>query len=299
MTKITNTYARRHGTTTGPDGWRLRPVRVTRTLIVCEATRATGNTHEVAFYLATGVMKSFELVSLRPFVTREDFRAMIKDLSGAGLMTYDALVTLGKGEIECEPDNFADESDWNVYAEAAGIPAPASSRSNADMIRAPSDGGLKSGQIHRFRDFAALYLSPRAGKGQTVYMSALWARKIAGYLIECADDIEARAFTDSTFSSAVIEPSAIQESAVAPGDAFVYVQEGGSSTEIYLSSHDSEMAAQEGRISCAQSSYRTSAIVEVPSTLNNELFYVTVEEILRASLDFEYVSVPEDNEDGE
>lgn len=70
---------------------------------------------------------------------------------------------------------------------------------------------------------------------------------------------------------------------------YCYVQEGGSSTEIYLHTFDTLADAEDGRIECAASAYRTSNIVEVPKKLaDQEGFHDTIQEILMASLDFEY-----------
>lgn len=70
---------------------------------------------------------------------------------------------------------------------------------------------------------------------------------------------------------------------------FVYVQEGGSSTELYLHAFDTRIQAEEGAKSCADSSYRTSPIIEVPiALLDTPGFCDTVQSILMASLDMEY-----------
>ncbi len=76
---------------------------------------------------------------------------------------------------------------------------------------------------------------------------------------------------------------------------FVVVQEGGSSTEIYLHVHDTAAEAEDDRVACADASYRTSAVVEVPGEVAalGAPFYGAVEDILKASLDFDYVDVPE------
>lgn len=68
--------------------------------------------------------------------------------------------------------------------------------------------------------------------------------------------------------------------------AFVYVQEGGSSSELYLHSHETAKAAHAGRISCSEAAYRTGPVIEVPPELAalGEVFYGTVEDIL-GSLD--------------
>ncbi len=75
------------------------------------------------------------------------------------------------------------------------------------------------------------------------------------------------------------------------GPTFYYVQEGGSSTEVYLHGFDTLKAAEKGRVSCEKSAYRTTGIVEVPRELaDTKGFHEAVEDLLKASLDFEYPS---------
>lgn len=45
---------------------------------------------------------------------------------------------------------------------------------------------------------------------------------------------------------------------------YVYIQEGGTSTELYLHVHDTMQEAENGRASCAKAAYRTTAIVTMP-----------------------------------
>jgi len=73
--------------------------------------------------------------------------------------------------------------------------------------------------------------------------------------------------------------------------AYLTVQEGGSSAEIYINVADSQAEAEDFRKSCAQAAYRTSAPIEVPADLAvlGEPLWSLIEDILRASLNFEYV----------
>ena len=73
--------------------------------------------------------------------------------------------------------------------------------------------------------------------------------------------------------------------------AFVLVQEGGSSTELYLHGWDSQCEAERDRVDCTeQGSYRTSPVVEVPGDLAaHPAFYVVVQSILEASRNLDYV----------
>lgn len=68
---------------------------------------------------------------------------------------------------------------------------------------------------------------------------------------------------------------------------YVLVQEGGSSTEMYLHNHDTAAEADADRQQCwDDGAYRTSAVVEVPRSLaDHPLFFDVVEKLLRASQD--------------
>lgn len=70
---------------------------------------------------------------------------------------------------------------------------------------APYNGNLACAHVHRFRAFAALYVRDRAGRRTTVYMTSDDALRLAAILTEAAEDIQARAFTDSSFSSREFE----------------------------------------------------------------------------------------------
>lgn len=72
-------------------------------------------------------------------------------------------------------------------------------------------------------------------------------------------------------------------------DVFLYVQEGGSSTEIYLHSFDTEEQAIAGRKSCAEAAYRTSEIIKAPASLvDHPAFMEVVQGLLSASLSVDY-----------
>jgi len=81
----------------------------------------------------------------------------------------------------------------------------------------------------------------------------------------------------------------------ASSPAFMLIQEGGSSSELYVHAHSSEEDAIEDRYSCTEDgSYRTSPVVEVPPVVAalGEMFYETVEALLRASNDLECAERP-------
>lgn len=84
-----------------------------------------------------------------------------------------------------------------------------------------------------------------------------------------------------------------------PKPAFVLVQEGGSSTEMYVHAWDSLAEAEQDRINCTKDgSYRTSEIVEVPGAIANQPgFFEAVEDIVKAaSQTLDYVEVPDEGE---
>lgn len=88
--------------------------------------------------------------------------------------------------------------------------------------------------------------------------------------------------------------------AAAPGATRIHVlvQEGGSSTELYLHAWDTAEEAGDDRISCARDgAYRTSDVVEVDSSLAaHPEFFSVVEAILGASKNLELVDVPVDED---
>lgn len=72
-------------------------------------------------------------------------------------------------------------------------------------------------------------------------------------------------------------------------DVFLYVQEGGSSTEIYVHAFDSEEQAIAGRKSCAEAAYRTSEIIKAPASLvAHPAFMDVMQGLLSASLSVDY-----------
>ena len=68
-----------------------------------------------------------------------------------------------------------------------------------------------------------------------------------------------------------------------PAPSYVYIQEGGSMSELYLHGHETEASAVAGRVDCASAgSYKTGAIVEIPPCLRalGAVFYETAEAIV-------------------
>lgn len=84
-----------------------------------------------------------------------------------------------------------------------------------------------------------------------------------------------------------------------PADAWVLIQEGGSSFERYLHAHDSEEAAEADRIDCARDGgYRTSPVLRVSGALaDTPGFYEAVEASLSLLSDLDLVDVPDEDDD--
>lgn len=95
-------------------------------------------------------------------------------------------------------------------------------------------------------------------------------------------------------SEALAEEQALSSNSVRARPAFVVIQEGGSSGEIYVHSHESHADAEDDRIDCAKGAYRTSRIIEIPPALAElgEAFYEVLEQVLEASLKMEYFEAP-------
>lgn len=71
--------------------------------------------------------------------------------------------------------------------------------------------------------------------------------------------------------------------------AYLVIQEGGTSSELYVHASDSVVAAEDFREDCCKhGGYRTSSVIEVPAVLaaHGEDLYELIEEVLRAERDF-------------
>ncbi|WP_332855489.1 hypothetical protein [Duganella sp. S19_KUP01_CR8] len=65
--------------------------------------------------------------------------------------------------------------------------------------------------------------------------------------------------------------------------SYVYVQEGGSMSELYLHEHQTKMEAFAGRVDCASAgAYKTGAVVEISPCLRalGKVFYATAEALV-------------------
>lgn len=80
---------------------------------------------------------------------------------------------------------------------------------------------------------------------------------------------------------------------------FVLVQEGGSSSELYVHGHESAENAQADREDCSSSgAYQTTPAIEVPGSLaSHPDFYAVLEEVLGSLSELECVDVPEEVEE--
>ena len=91
---------------------------------------------------------------------------------------------------------------------------------------------------------------------------------------ECLPGGQARITVDQ-------EGSALLKEKLAP--SYVYVQEGGSMSELYLHEHETKMGAIAGRVNCASAgAYRTGSIVEISPCLRSmgQVFYATAEALV-------------------
>ena len=69
---------------------------------------------------------------------------------------------------------------------------------------------------------------------------------------------------------------------------YLFVQEGGSSSELYVHGHTTREEAENHRNSCGDSAYRTSEILEVPESLERHpAFYDIVQALLSASVNLD------------
>ena len=65
--------------------------------------------------------------------------------------------------------------------------------------------------------------------------------------------------------------------------SYVYVQEGGSTSELYLHEHETMVGALAGRLNCASAgAYKTGAVVEISPYLRllGDVFYATAEALV-------------------
>ncbi|MBU9199921.1 hypothetical protein KTD31_00710 [Burkholderia multivorans] len=81
-----------------------------------------------------------------------------------------------------------------------------------------------------------------------------------------------------------------------PDDAvhYVLIQEGGTSSELYIHAHGTRQDAEDDRVSCENDgAYRTSEIIEVPASLaTHPSFYEIAEQLVRAVSTIDFPPAP-------
>ena len=84
------------------------------------------------------------------------------------------------------------------------------------------------------------------------------------------------------------QAAAPQESTQDAGKAFVVVQQGGSSSEVYIHSSETLEDAEAFRVSCEEGAYQTSAVIEVSAALaaHGEELYEVLEAVAQAAVEF-------------
>lgn len=84
------------------------------------------------------------------------------------------------------------------------------------------------------------------------------------------------------------EAVAPQESSQDAGKAFVVVQQGGSSGEVYIHSSETREDAEAFRVSCEEGAYQTSEVIEVSAALaaHGEDLYEVLEAVAQAAIEF-------------
>lgn len=104
---------------------------------------------------------------------------------------------------------------------------------------------------------------------------ALYVMKSKGTIqYECLPGGQARITVDQEGAALLKENSA---------PSYVYVQEGGSTLELYLHEYETELGALAGRVDCALAgAYKTGAVVEIAPCLRalGTVFYATAEALV-------------------
>jgi len=76
-----------------------------------------------------------------------------------------------------------------------------------------------------------------------------------------------------------------------PAPSYVYVQEGGSMSELYLHEYETEASAAASRVDCASAgSYKTGAVVEISPCLRalGDVFYETAQALVETVSDLTF-----------
>lgn len=168
------------------------------------------------------------------------------------------------------------------------VPLPAIEANSGSAVLA-----LFSNAIESLADLSRFVRDEQRNNPQRTLLSPAADAKLTE-LVESA-----RAILGRPDAAAVLQ--APQEPRVPPrtSPAYVVIQEGGSSDEIYVHSHESLEEAEADRVSCAEGAYNTSEVLELPADLaaHGEVFYEFLEKALAASLDMSCPDVPSDGDD--
>ncbi len=80
---------------------------------------------------------------------------------------------------------------------------------------------------------------------------------------------------------------------------YILIQEGGSSSELYIHAHSTAEEAEQDRIDCSNDGgYATSPVMEVSAALaDTDGFYDALEEVLRNVANLEVVETEDTNEE--
>lgn len=83
-------------------------------------------------------------------------------------------------------------------------------------------------------------------------------------------------------------PKADDAAEAEPGCAFVVVQQGGSSSEVYIHAASTHADAEAFREECERGAYETSDVIEVPAVLaaHGETLYEVLEAVAQAAIEF-------------
>ncbi|MYN17120.1 hypothetical protein GTP81_10190 [Rugamonas sp. FT107W] len=105
-----------------------------------------------------------------------------------------------------------------------------------------------------------------------IALNAMTSKRTIQY--ECLPEGEVRITVDQEYAALLKEKSA---------PSYVYVQEGGSMSELYLHEHETKLGALAGRLDCALAgAYKTGAVVEIAPCLRalGSVFYATAEALV-------------------
>lgn len=140
------------------------------------------------------------------------------------------------------------------------------------------------------------------------YSSSDFVQDVTNLLIELklitkeqVPDNDTGALADLVVATIHSVADAAKAASPSQGTAWLLVQEGGSSSELYVHAWDTQEEAEDDRVNCARDgAYRTSPVIEADANLtNHRSFYETVEALLGASRELDLVDVPPEPNSGD